>query len=193
MPDTASPRIAPLAPPFDAATDRLLHNMMSSRDREPLKLFRTVARNPRLLRNFADNGKLVYHRETDIAPPERELIIQRTTARCGAEYEWGVHAYVFGPRVGLTGERLHATVAGNGESPCWSKRERLLVEFADSLHDRSDIDDALWERMRGFWSEEQILELAMLAGLYHAISYVIRVARIECEDYGARFAGPSGT
>src|SRR6476620_5973072 len=101
-----APRIAPLAAPFDEATAKLLRNMMSSADREPLKLFCTVARNPRLLRNFADNGKLVYNRTTDIAPLHRELIIQRTTARCGAEYEWGVHAYVFGKGVGLTGERL---------------------------------------------------------------------------------------
>lgn len=186
-----SPRIPPLTPPFDEPTTRLLRNMMSSADREPLKLFRTVARNPRLLRNFADNGKLIYHRETDISPLDRELIIQRTTARCGAEYEWGVHAHVFGPRVGLVGERLRATFEGSAASPCWSERERLLIEFADSLHERSNIDDALWERIRAHWSEEQILELAMIAGLYHAISYVIRVARIEHEDYGARFTAPA--
>ena len=183
-------RIAPLAPPFDAATATLLRNMMSSADREPLKLFRTVARNPRLLRNFADNGKLVYNRDTDIAPLHRELVIQRTTARCGAEYEWGVHAYVFGKSVGLTGERQRATVEGAPSSACWTAEESLLIEFADSLHDGAAIPDALWERLRRHWSEEQILELAMLAGLYHAISFVINVARVEREEYAPRFPSP---
>lgn len=181
------PRITPLAPPFDEPTARLLRNMMTG-DREPLKLFRTVARNPKLLRNFGDNGKLVYNRDPSLAPLHRELIIQRTCARCGNEYEWGVHAYVFGPRVGLTGERLRATVEGGPASECWSEAESLLIELADRLHDAATIGDSLWERLRRHWSEEQILELAMLAGLYHAISYVISVARVEHEDYAPRFA-----
>lgn len=181
-----APRIAPLAPPFDEPTARLLRNMMTT-DREPLKLFRTVARNPRLLRNFADNGKLVYNRSTDIAPLHRELIIQRTTARCGADYEWGVHAYVFGRSVGLTDDRLRATVEDGPSSACWTEPESLLIEFADSLHESAGIDDALWKRMRQHWSEEQILELAMLAGLYHAISFVIKVAGVEREDYAPGF------
>lgn len=182
-----SPRIAPLAPPFDQPTAELLRKMMTT-DREPLKLFRTVARNPTLLRNFADNGKLVYNRNPTIVPLHRELMIQRTCARCANEYEWGVHAYVFGPRVGLIGARLRATVDGGPASECWSEEESLLIQLADRLHDDASIPDGLWDRLRRYWSDEQILELAMLAGLYHAISYVTNVARIEHEEYAPRFA-----
>jgi 4-carboxymuconolactone decarboxylase len=178
-------RIAPLEPPYDAATTDLLRKMMGS-DREPLKLFRTVARNPELLRTLAANGALIYGSK-HIQPLHRELVIQRTCARCSAEYEWGVHATFFGERVGLTGERLKATVHGDHRSECWAPVEALLIEFVDELHERAAISDDLWRRMSEHWDDAQMLELAMLAGLYHAISFVINVARVEHETYGARF------
>lgn len=182
---TGMPRITPLEPPYDAATADLLRQMMGS-DREPLKLFRTVARSPELLRALAGNGALIYGSKR-VEPLHRELIIQRSCARCGAEYEWGVHAALFGKRVGLTDERLRATVHGDHRSECWSPVEALLIEFVDELHERAAISDELWQHMSEHWDEAQMLELVMLAGLYHAISFVINVARVEGEPYGARF------
>ena len=53
----------------------------------------------------------------------RELMIDRTCALTGAEYEWGVHARAFGAAAGLDEARLRATarrrlggaVLGRGE------------------------------------------------------------------------------
>ena len=189
MPNTHStdtaPRIAPLSPPYEASVGELLQKLMAS-DREPLKLFRTVARSPILLRTLADVGSFVY-RKSSLSPLHRELIIQRTCARCGAEYEWGVHAAFFGEQAGITGARLHAIVHGNHRSACWESKEALLIEFVDQLHERAAITDDLWQRLSPHWNEAQILELSMLAGLYHAISFVINVAQVELEPYAPRF------
>ncbi|MFL6653252.1 MAG: carboxymuconolactone decarboxylase family protein [Sulfurifustis sp.] len=182
----AVPRIAPLDPPYEPSIADALKKLMGKIDREPLKLFRTAAHSLALLRQLVDSGPLIYGK-SGLPPLHRELIIQRTTARCGAEYEWGVHAVFFGDRVGLTGERLDATVIGDCRSACWSPEEALLIEFVDQLHERAAITDELWRRMSRHWSEAQMLELSMLAGLYHAISFVINVAAIEREDYAAVF------
>ena len=32
---------------------------------------------------------------------QREIVIDRVTARCGSEYEWGVHVAFFAKRAGL--------------------------------------------------------------------------------------------
>lgn len=180
-----APRIAPLFPPYEPPIADVLTKLMGG-DREPLKLFRTVARNPALLGLLADSGRLVF-RKSSLPALHRELVIQRATARCGAEYEWGVHAAIFGEQVGLTGDRLRATVAGDHASTCWSPEEAMLIEFVDALHERAAIDDDLWERMSRHWSEAQMLELAMLAGLYHAISFVINIAGVAREDYAPAF------
>jgi alkylhydroperoxidase family enzyme len=182
-----APCIEPLSPPYALATAEALQKMMPP-GMPPLKLFRTVAKNPELLRNFAANGALIY-RNSNLEPLHREIVIQRTCARCGAEYEWGVHVALFGERVGLTGERQAATVTGDHRSACWTEAEALLIEFADSLHDRSAIADDLWRRMRAHWNEAQLMELATLAGFYHSVAYVISVARVEREEFAPGFSG----
>jgi len=187
MPENAiaAPRIAPLSPPYTPGTDEALKKMMPP-GMPPLKLFRTVAKNPELLRNFVANGALIY-RNSNLEPLHREIVIQRTCALCGAEYEWGVHAALFGERVGLGPERQAATVVGDHLSSCWNETEAQLIEFADSLHRRSAIGDDLWARMRAHWSEAQLMELAALAGFYHSVAYVISVARVEQEDFAPGF------
>jgi hypothetical protein len=84
--------------------------------------------------------------------------------------------------------------------PCWTdERNRLLIEAADALHDSADIGEDLWRRLAGLFSEEQLLDLLMLAGWYQAISFTANGARVACEDGAPRFAdvrrspGRSGT
>jgi 4-carboxymuconolactone decarboxylase len=55
------------------------------------------------------------------------------------------------------------------------------------LHDRSDIDDELWQSLSEHWSHAQLIELMMLAGWYHAVSYVCNAARVPLETWAARW------
>ena len=41
--------------------------------------------------------------------------------------------------------------------------------------------------MKNRYSEEQIIELLMLAGLYHAVSYLVNAMRIAPEQSAPRF------
>src|SRR5262245_16609861 len=110
-------RIAPQAPPFapevQAALDRLLPP-----GRPPLVLFSTLARDPRLFGKFFAGGLLDRGRLT---LRQRELVIARTTARCGSEYEWGVHVALFGARVGFDDAQLASLVSGTPDDVCWSE------------------------------------------------------------------------
>jgi hypothetical protein len=78
---------------------------------------------------------------------------------------------------------------GAPTDPCWtSVPERLLIEATDALHDRGDIGDELWGGLTEHFSPEQLLDAAMLAGWYHAISYAANAARVPLEDGAPRFA-----
>ena len=120
-------------------------------------------------------------------PREREIVIHRTCARAGAEYEWGVHALAFGQPLGLSGEQLAATVNGGAEDPVWDEGERLLIELADELHDSAGVSEQLWERLRVRYTDEQIIELLVTAGWYRLLSYVINGAAVELEPWAERF------
>jgi alkylhydroperoxidase family enzyme len=183
-----APRIAPLAPPYDEPTRRTLERWMPAGfDVEPLKLFRTLAVSPELAsRMYPLAAGLLGHGSLDAR--DREIVIHRTTALSGAEYEWGVHAVAFGGPVGLTREQLRATVDGDASSPAWSSdRDRLLVRLCDELHAHATVSAALWEQLEREWSEQQLLELLVLAGWYRTISYIVNGLRIEHEPWAQRF------
>lgn len=181
-----TPRIRPLEPPYEPAVEESLGAMMPRQSPvPPLRLFRTLAVHPRLAEAMHGLGRFVLGRDTAIGLRERELMIDRTCARCGCEYEWGVHATFFAARAGFTPAQIAATVRG-GEDPGWSDADRLVIRLADQLHDDAAIDDDLWRELSRRWTEPQIMELILIAGWYHAISYVANGLRIEREEWAER-------
>jgi alkylhydroperoxidase family enzyme len=163
-------RIAPAQRPYEADMEETLERLMPD-GVEPLVLFRTLARNPRLFRRFMAGGLL--DRGT-ISLREREIAIDRTCARCGGEYEWGVHVALFAAKAGLGPTEIAATVIEGAEASCWYPRERLIIRLVDQLYDTSTVDDNLWGDLSAAFSDEQILELIMLAGIYHMVSFVAK-------------------
>ncbi len=183
----SEPRIEPLDPPYAPEVASELEAMMPP-GVEPIRLFRTLARNPRILgkirrANLLDRGS--------IERRDREIVILRATARCGAEYEWGIHVSVFARRFGVSEAQIAASVHGGPEDPAWQPRDRLLLRLVDELHERADVSDALWKELAGSYEEDQILELIVLAGFYHTISFVVNALRVEHEPAAERFPPPA--
>jgi alkylhydroperoxidase family enzyme len=181
------PRIAPLEPPYEPEIEAMLKKWMPpDADAPPLALFRTLAVHDDLASRMRVVGAgILGHGRID--PREREIVIHRTCARCGAEYEWGVHAVVFGQPVGLTDDQLAATAHGSADDPAWSDRDRLLVRLADELHDHSSVSDDLWSSLQNHYRDDQLLELVITAGWYHLISFVINAAQVAPEAWATRF------
>lgn len=176
-------RIAPLDPPYDPAIQSAFDAIMPP-GVPPLKLFRIVGRNPRVLQRMIAGGLLD---RGSIALRQRELLILRSTALCGAEYEWGVHVAAFNGKAGFTPEQLADTCRERSDPALWTEDERVLIALADALHRQAGIDEALWVRLRARFRDDQIIECIMLCGLYHAVSYLVNGLRIELEDRAPRF------
>ena len=157
---------------------------------EPLKLFRTLARNPQINERMRPLGAGLLGRHSSIDPREREIVIDRTCARCGCEYEWGVHVIFFGQTLGIPEEQLRATVTEPASAERWTERQALLIQFVDELHDTATVSDSLWQELAAHWNDAQIIELLVLVGWYHLISFVANAAHLELEDWAARFAPP---
>jgi 4-carboxymuconolactone decarboxylase len=191
MSDAATaPRIAPLEPPYEEDTAQMLARWMPpGAEVEPLRLFRTLAVHPELASRMRPLGGGILGHGT-VQPRLREVMIDRTCALCGAEYEWGVHASAFGAAVGLSEEQLDSTAARGGADPLWSDAERAVLRLADELHETGTASDELFAELERHFSAAQILELAVTAGWYHTIAYVIGVARVELEPWARRF--PAG-
>ena len=177
------PRIAPAEPPYAPEIAAALERIMPA-GVPPLVLFRTMARSPRVFaRMFAgallDKGPLSLR--------QREIVIDRTTARLGCEYEWGVHVAFFAEAAGFTPEHIAATVTGPSEATCWTEDEQALIALVDDLVGRRTIGDATWAALAAHFHEAQILEAIALAGFYHTISFLCIGLKLPLEPYAARF------
>ena len=111
----------------------------------PLVLFRVMAGNARAWEKFRAGSLLD---RGPLSLREREIVIDRTCARTGCEYEWGVHVAAFAEAAHLTEEQVRATVLGAATEPCWSEAEQALIAAVDALHDRATLSDAEFARCR---------------------------------------------
>jgi alkylhydroperoxidase family enzyme len=154
---------------------------------EPLRLFRTLIVHDELASRMRPLGAGILGATAKVPARLREVMIHRTCALTGAEYEWGVHALGFGRPLGFGEEQLHATVYGSWTDPCWDAEQSSVFRLADELHHTSTVSDELWQALSIHFDPPQILELLITAGWYHLISYVCNGARVQPEEWAARF------
>jgi alkylhydroperoxidase family enzyme len=175
-------RLTPLQPPYEAKIQEQFDRIM--RGAPPLLLFRVMAGQPRAWDKFRASSLL------DPGPlslRQREIIIDRTCARTGCEYEWGVHVSAFADAAHLTDEQVRATVLGRADAPCWSAAEQALIGAADALHLRATLDDAEFTALSAHYDDAQILEIMLLCGFYRTVSYLANGLDLPLEAKGRRF------
>ena len=181
------PRIEPISPPYEPDIAHQLEAMMPA-GVPPILLFRTFVRNVPMTSAMGGWGRYELSKRLSLSMRDREIVIDRTCARCGADYEWGVHIAFFAERVGLTSKQITSLTHGSCDDSCWSDdRDRLLIAAVDALHDRCDIDEPLWERLAAVLTDAQLLDLLLLCGWYHAISFAANGARVALEEGAPRF------
>lgn len=183
-----SPRIHPVAEPYPPATAELIHQMTAP-GRPTLALFTTLARNTALADAAHRMGSYQLSRRLSLSLRDREIVIDRTCARLGCEYEWGVHIAHFAARAALTDDQTRSLVAGGSSDPCWtSERDRVLIDLVDALCRHHDIDDALWARASADLDDGQILDALALCGWYHAVCFIATATRLQPQPGAARWS-----
>lgn len=177
-----TPRIAPLEPPYALDVAAQFDRIM--RGAPPLMLFRVIAGNARAWEKFRaasllDRGPLSLR--------EREIVIDRTCARTGCEYEWGVHVATFAQAAHLTEEQVRATVTGPADAACWSPAEQALIATVDALHQRATLSDAEFASLSEHYDDAQIFEVILLCGFYRTVSYLANGLALPLEEKATRF------
>jgi alkylhydroperoxidase family enzyme len=177
-------RIAPLEPPYATEIQQQFDRIM--RGAPPLMLFRVIAGNARAWEKFRAGSLL------DPGPlslREREIVIDRTVARTGCEYEWGVHVAMFAEAAHLTEEQVRATVLEDAGAACWSESEQALIAAVDALHDRATLSDAEFEALSAYYDDARIFEVILLCGFYRTVSYLANGLALPVEEKASRFPG----
>jgi len=176
------PRIAPLEPPYPADIAAQFDRIM--RGAPPLMLFRVMAGHARAWEKFRGGGLLD---RGPLSLRAREIVIDRTCALNGSEYEWGVHVATFAAAAHLTADEVGATVHGGADAPCWSNAERALIAAVDALHVRATLSAVEFEELAAHYDTDQILEIILLCGFYRTVSYLTNALDLPLETGAARF------
>jgi alkylhydroperoxidase family enzyme len=175
-------RIAPLEPPYAPEIQGQFDRIM--RGAPPLTLFRAIAGNARAWEKFRAGSLLD---RGPLSLREREIVIDRTCALTGCEYEWGVHVAAFAEAAHLTHEQIRTTVLGKANAPCWSAAEQALIAAVDALHGRATLDDTEFKALSAHYGDAKIFEIILLCGFYRTVSYLANGLDLPLEENAARF------
>jgi alkylhydroperoxidase family enzyme len=178
------PRVEPVAAPHDDATAAALAQLGP-----PIALFGVFARRPDRAHAIAQWGRYYLSRRVALTLRQRELIIDRTTALCGADYEWGIHIEVFADKAGLSDAQIASLATGQPSDRCWSDRaDAAVLQAVDELHLTNDLRDETWDELVAVIGEDGAVDLTLIAGWYHAISFAVRALRLRQEPGTPRLA-----
>jgi alkylhydroperoxidase family enzyme len=180
-------RIAPLEPPYDADTNAQFVSIMGALP--PLLLFRVMAGHPRAWNKFRAGSLLD---RGPLSLREREIVIDRTCALVGCEYEWGVHVAIFAKAAKLDEAQIRASVHEGAAAPCWSASEQALIAAVDALHHRATLSGEEFAALASHYDEAQILEIILLCGFYRTVSYLANALDLPLEAMAARFPVTEG-
>ncbi|MGY6499778.1 MAG: carboxymuconolactone decarboxylase family protein [Acidimicrobiales bacterium] len=174
----SAPRLHPVTDPSPEQAE-VLAKAGTRPGSDPLNIFATMVHNRRVANRAVLLGGAFLGKGT-IGEREREIVILRVGHRASAVYEFGQHV-VIGKRVGLTDDEIAAIASDDSDHP-WSDDDRALVALADDLCTDDCVSDETWRALSPRWTEEQLVELLMLAGYYRMISGFLNSAGVQLDD-----------
>jgi alkylhydroperoxidase family enzyme len=176
-------KLIPLEAPFPPEVDSILEKY-PKQNGYLLRLFRVFAQSLRFLTKCVPN---LLDDDSPLSLKEREIVILRTTANTGCEYEWGVHITVFAKAANLSLHQAEATRTSDIVGAFELLKERVLIEVVDQLMEDGSLDAHTLVSFREYWSKEEQLEICALCGTYQTISYVANISDMSHESFAARF------
>lgn len=174
-----APRIDPVTEPYSPAVAARFAALLPQ-GMTPPAIFRVVAKNTELFSWLVDSGLLGPRGLLDrrgLSDRLRELVILRTCTATNNQYEFDLHARTVARRMGLSPVEVEQLRRAALPEAGWSVAERALVEFVDQVVSRQPLSAETWACVRASYSEETLLEVTLLSGLYVAIAMLVHLAQ----------------
>src|ERR687895_356218 len=90
---------------------------------------------------------------------------------------WG--RYYLSRRSALTPAQVRSLAQGGPDDACWTDpADRAVIRAVDELRETSDLTDDTWTELDSTVGEMGALDLLLLCGWYHAISFAVRALRL---------------
>jgi 4-carboxymuconolactone decarboxylase len=145
-------------------------------DGAPLNIHGTLANHPRLLRRMAP-FIAYFLSKSKVGARDRELLILRTSRRCGADYEWGHHQQL-AREAGLSGAEIMGVLDDDYQ---WSADDAAILRAVDELHGACRVSDGTWAALARRYNQSALMDLVFIVGQYHLLAMAMRSFGIQNE------------
>ncbi len=144
-----------------------------------INLYRTLAHNPKLMRDFIKLGNTLLSR-TELPPRLREIAILRIARITGSQYEWAQHHPV-AIQAGVTAAQA-AAVPEWARSGRFNAEEKALLQFVDEMMGGTPVMDATFQAVRRFLSEKQTVELTAAVGYWAMVGRLLVTLQVDLDS-----------
>ena len=182
---TQPPRIAAVPEPLTGKAAEMMAKLLPPGMHAP-ELFRTVLRNEGLFefqvqsRTIGPTGLMDRH---TLAPRLREIIILRTCVVTQCDYEFNLHVQTISERMGLQMSEIEDLRQPVFKATTWSTAEHAIVALIDESVAHCLIKDETYEHASQHFSDEDLIEIVQLAGMYRGVAMLVGLIRPELDQY----------
>lgn len=171
----------PLAQPLAGHMAKLLPPGMPAP-----QLFLSVARNAGLFGFLVDSGLIGPTGLLDrrVLPKDlRETLILRTCVATRNDYEFNLHVQTISARMGLNQAQINDVRAAQPSPDLWPPALLAAMALVDALVCRLQLSDEEFAQARAHFSEETLIEMTQLAGLYVGVAMLTALIRPQFDNY----------
>ncbi len=169
----------PLIDENNTALAALIEKLMGARRGKLLNLYRVLLNSPSIAEAWqAFNSAIRFN--TALDEQTRELAIMRVSQLNGADYQFQIHATQYAPEAGITPHQIAALDSGENSS-LFKPAHRALLAYTRAMTVAIEVPDAVFNPLKQYYSDAQIVELTVLIGAYNMHTRVGRALRIDPE------------
>jgi len=140
----------------------------------------TVFANSPDIFQHAVQGFAIYRGKRKLDPVLRELGQTRVGWAKGSQFVFSQHCKSL-RGLGVSEERI-AAVPHWQVASCFNEQERAVLAYADCLAQGGRTPEPVFQALKAFLSDEQILELTYITCLYDMHAVMVRALRLEFDD-----------
>lgn len=160
-------RIAPIPPGTRPELAEQEARIISQRGRVSL-LYQVLLNSPPMAHGWEQMLTAVRNQST-LPADLRELVIIRVAVLNGASFEYEAHVPI-ALKAGATEEKVKAVSESGRIGAGLSAMEHTLIELTDAMTRQIQVPAALYDRVRGFLDERQVVDAMVTIGAYNMVS-----------------------
>lgn len=169
-------------PPLELSADlteeqqQAAESYRNTRGYPPTRPYRILLRSPEVMRHLNDVGVHVTHHSV-FKGYLFEFACLMVARDWGADYVWNVHQQDM-ERDGIFNSEIAADLRQGRRPSNMTYDEEIIYDFLIELQRNKSVSDATYERTIDRFSEQGVIDLIAIQGLYSILSMTANVARV---------------